>query len=168
MLDKKGWIQNTYREHLSNSTHKILPIHWKIQFYTMLNIYEHLDFWAWLRFLNTPWTLKCNFAVNTNFHIQMTDYLTIEKFSRVSTGCLSKAPVSHFSVAMSEVQYINSVGFKSMWVNQTGTLISLVSLQTWRRQNNHDLFSLPNYHEPYQKYWKESWWGVIEHKNILD
>ena len=53
-------------------------------------------------------------------------------------------------------------------MNQTGTLISLVSLQTWRRQNNHDLFSLPNYHEPHPKFWKESWWGVVEHKNILD
>ena len=88
---KKGWIQNTYREHLSNSTHKILPIHWKIQFHTMLNIYKHLEFWARLHFLNIPWTLTCNFAVNTNFHIQKTDYMTIEKFSRVSTGMLIKS-----------------------------------------------------------------------------
>ena len=48
----------TCREHLWNTIHNISPIHWNIQFYTMLNIYELLDFWAGLHFfkyLAGPW-----------------------------------------------------------------------------------------------------------------
>ena len=93
MLDQKGWIENTYRDHWSNSTHNILPIiHWKIRFYTMLNIYELLDFWARLHFL------RCNLTVNTNFHIKVTIVIFLGRV----LSCLSKLLFLNFVLLCQE------------------------------------------------------------------
>ena len=80
------------------------------------------------------------------------DYMTIEDFSRACIELPIKS--SCFSLMCYNVRSL--VNKHSRFQELLGELkwdFDIIGItETWKTQNNYDLFPLPNYHEPYQKY----------------
>ena len=80
------------------------------------------------------------------------DYMSIEDFSSVSTELSIKS--SCMSLLCYNVRsLVNKLSRFQELVSELNWEFDIIGItETWINENNYDLFSLPNYHEPYQKY----------------